>query len=394
MCSWKIVLLVGAFAVNSVFAVSLPSGDWEPSAHAALQAAIDRHENDPDAYAIFDFDMTCAIGDCGHCTMDRLIKDLAFAFQPEDAERIFFDGVPDLDQPLDPRFPRATLRNVVLDCADLHRALLDAAKTHSTAELQAMDEMAALASKVRFLRKRVPRTFGSAFGYPWNKRFFYGMTPQSLMTLVQKALDDASQQPFRRGVWRTPESMAGRSGVVEVQMLYGFSVPREMKELLCVLKESGIASYVVSGSFHDKVLAAAVPRYGVGFDSEKVFGIHIRTNACGRFVGQLDERFPMPWAAGKPDVIRRQIAARHHGRDPVFIFGDANGDYAMLTGFTNLEVGLIFDTQPDVTSDLGKLNADILDGRAKGCYFLQGRDEVKGELNGLKTSKLAPLTYL
>lgn len=392
MCSRRTVLLAAAFAVNLAFAVSLPCGDWEPTAHAALQAAIDRHEKDPDAYAVFDFDMTCAIGDCGHCTMDRLIKDLAFAFRPEDAERIFFEGVPDLDKSLDPTFPKATVRNVVMDCADLHRELLEAAKTRSAADVQATETMAALASKVRFLRKRVPRTFGSAFGYPWNKRFFYGMTPQTLTELVQKALDDASLKPFCRGVWRTPETKAGRAGVVEVQMLYGFSVPRETRELLRVLRESGIASYVVSGSFHDKVLASAVPRYGVGFDPEKVFGIHIRTNACGRFIGGLDDSFPMPWAAGKPEVVRNQIAVRHHGRDPVFVFGDANGDYAMLTSFTNLEVGLVFDTQPDATSNLGKLNAAILGGRAKGCYFLQGRDEARGRLNGAKTSKLAPLT--
>lgn len=101
---------------------------------------------------------------------------------------------------------------------------------------------------------------------------------------------------------------------------------------------------------------------------------------------------PTAHAAGKPEVVRNQIAVRHHGRDPVFVFGDANGDYAMLTSFTNLEVGLVFDTQPDATSDLGKLNAAILGGRAKGCYFLQGRDEARGRLNGAKTSKLAPLT--
>ena len=389
---WMILLSVGACIVNVSFAKPLPRGDWEPTAHAALQAAIDRHEKDSDAYAVFDFDMTCAIGDCGHCTMDRLVRDLAFAFRPEDAERIFFEGVPDLDKPLEARFPKATVRNVVLDCADLHRELLEAAKTHSVAEMQRMEAMAALASKVRFLRKRVPRTFGSAFGYPWNKRFFYGMTQQALTALVQKALDDASQKPFCRGVWRTPATKAGRAGVVEVQMLYGFSVPREMKELLRAFRESGIASYVVSGSFHDKVLAAAVPHYGVGFDPEKIFGIHIKTNASGRFVGQLDDRFPMPWAAGKPDVIRSQIAVRHHGRDPVFVFGDANGDFAMLTSFTNMEVGLVFDTQPDLASDLGRLNAAILDGRAKGCYFLQGRDEARGMLNGTKTSTLAPLT--
>ena len=118
-------------------------------------------------------------------------------------------------------------------------------------------------------------------------------------------------------------------------MFLGFSVPQEVKDLVRTLKESGIAVYIVSGSFQDAVLAGSDGRYGIAFPAENVFGIHMKHDAQGRLAGWADDRFPLPWAEGKPDVIRRQIAVRHHGKAPILVAGDANGDYAMLTAFAD-----------------------------------------------------------
>ena len=125
---------------------------------------------------MFDFDNTCAIGDCEHAVVGYIIDNLLFAFSPDEAPAIFLDGVPDSDRPLEPGKPAATTRNVVLDCADLHRELLALAARQPLAEVRKTDAFAALASKVRYLRKRMSRTFGSGFGYPWNKRFYSRMT--------------------------------------------------------------------------------------------------------------------------------------------------------------------------------------------------------------------------
>ena len=101
-------------------------------------------------------------------------------------------------------------------------------------------------------------------------------------------------------------------------------------------RKAGIAVYIVSGSFQDAVLAGSDGRYGVAFPAENVFGIHMKHDAQGRLAGWADDRFPLPWAEGKPDVIRRQIAVRHHGKAPILVAGDANGDYAMLTAFDDI----------------------------------------------------------
>jgi len=379
----------------SVFGVALPPGNWHEPVRTRLQQTIDRHAGDTDAYAVFDFDNTCAIGDCEHAALGYLIDNLAFAFSPDELPALFLEGMPDPDRPLEPGKPAATARNVVADCADLYRELLEMKPRRPLGEVRRTDAFAAFAAKMRYLRKRISRTFGSGFGYQWSKRFYCRMTSERIRDTVRAALDAASADGrFRRCVWRTPASRMGRSGCVEVPMFLGFSVPQEVKDLVKTLKESGIAVYIVSGSFQDAVLAGSDGRYGVAFPKENVFGIHMRRDAEDRLVGWADDRFPLPWAAGKPDVIRSQIAVRHHGRAPILVAGDASGDYAMLTAFDDMEAGLVFDTRPDADSPLGRLIAAARAGKGDGRYLVQGRDETLPGLRQSSESILVPQTIL
>ena len=338
----------------SAFGATLQPGNWHEPVRDALQRMIDRHANDPDAYAVFDFDNTCAVGDCEHAALGYMIDNLAFAFSPDELPVLFLEGMPDPDRPLEPGKERATARNVVADCADLYRELLEMKSRRSMEEVRTTDAFAAFAAKMRYLRKRISRTFGSGFGYQWSKRFYCRMTSDRIRDTVRAALDAASADGhFRRCVWRTPTSRAGRSGCVEVPMFLGFSVPRE-----------------------------------------NVFGIHMKRDAEDRLVGWSDDRFPLPWSEGKPDVIRSQIAARHHGRGPVLVAGDANGDYAMLTAFDDMEAGLVFDTRPDADSPLGRLIADARSGKADARYLIQGRDETLPGLRKSGESIIVPQTTL
>ena len=375
----------------SAFGATLPSGNWHEPVRIGLQRAIDRHVGDPDAYAVFDFDNTCAIGDSEHTVLGHLIDTLSFAFTPDELPDIFLEGMPDPDRPLEPGKESATARNVVLDCADLYRELLELKAHLPMKELRKTDAFAAFAAKMRYLRKRISRTFGSGFGYPWGKRFYSRMTSEQARNTVRAALDAAvADGRFIRSVWRTPATRAGRSGCVEVPMYLGFSVPQEIKDLVRTLKESGIAVYIVSGSFQEVVSAGSDGRYGITFPAENVFGIHMKHDAKGRIAGWADDRFPLPWAEGKPDVIRRTIAVRHHGKEPMLVAGDANGDYAMLTAFSNMEAGLIFDTRPDADSPLGRLIAAARAEENGGRYLVQGRNEIHPGLRKSSESILVP----
>lgn len=383
-----------ACAVTALFAADLSEGNWNPPVREALQRVIDRHAGDRNAYAVFDFDLTCAYGDLEHVALNAMVDDDAFAFDPDDWSRIFYADVPDLDRPLGPAFPQATIRNLALDCADLHRELRALRREKGTDTARGSDVRMALIGKAQFLRTNAGEAWGPAFGYPWIKRFLSGRTPAEFRAWFSGVLlRAAADGSFFRERVRTPASYPGRSGIVETKFMRGFAVPPEMKDLVAALQTHGIAVYVVSGSFRDAVLVAT--RVGTGYEipSENVFGIRLQTDAKGGILGRADPSAPVTWGPGKPAVIRGQIAPRHGGKDPVLVAGDSNGDYAMLTAFADLEAGLVFDTAPAPDSPLGRLVSDIRAGRAPVRYLLQGRDETKPSFVPSDRSVLAPLSH-
>ena len=190
-----------AFLAMAAVGATLPTGNWHPPVREALQRAIDRRAGDPDAYAVFDFDNTCAVGDCEHAALGYIIDNLAFAFSPDELPGIFLEGMPDPDRPLEPGKERATARNVVADCADLYRELLEMKSRRSMEEVRKTDAFAAFAAKMRYLRKRISRIFGSGFGYQWSKRFYCRMTSDRIRDTVRAAFDAAvADGRFVRGV--------------------------------------------------------------------------------------------------------------------------------------------------------------------------------------------------
>ena len=139
-------------------------------------------------------------------------------------------------------------------------------------------------------------------------------------------------------------------------------------------------------------IGAPLPQGNWHAPKENIFGIHMKLDGQGRLAGWADDRFPLPWADGKPDVIRDLIATRHHGKGPMLIAGDANGDYAMLTAFADMDVGLGFDTRPDADSPLGKLITAVRAGTAEKRFLVQGRDELIPGLRKASESILVPFT--
>ena len=96
----------------------------------------------------------------------------------------------------------------------------------------------------------------------------------------------------------------------------------------------------------------------------------------------------LPVYAGSGSALRRQevrcilenIAPLHGGRGPALVAGDSNGDFAMLTSFKDLKVGLIVNCLGSgaiggLTAGAAGKQADVrLKGRETPLYVVQGRD--------------------
>ena len=138
----------------------------------------------------------------------------------------------------------------------------------------------------------------------------------------------------------------------------GFTIAKEMRELIASLRAAGIDVYIVSGSDTALLRVAAGAEFGLGFPADHVFG---------RDSGVI--------AGRKHEFVRSRIAPRHHGTEPVLVAGDSMGDYAMLTEFKGLQTGLLFHRNwrerkmHDLAESASAANARIL---------VQGRDETRG----------------
>lgn len=352
----------------------LAEGNWVPGIRECIDSVIDQYRGNTNAYVVFDFDLTCALSDVEHVVLGWYIDNLAFAFGPDDWESVFVRDFDGSDRQLESGRPELTVRNLVADCSDLHRKLLLMRTGMPMDKVRLTKEFKAFASKCRYLRQTVSDNWPAQVGYPWLKRFYSRKCTTEFRSDVVAALDSASHGSFRRCWLQTPESVPGRAGCVKASYFDGFVVLPEIKDLVRELRQAGIGIYVVSGSFHEIVLVGAGERYGVGVPKDCVFGMRLQKDSCGGIVGNADQAAPLTWAAGKPNVIRKFIAPRHGGSDPVMVVGDSNGDYAMLTEFPKMRVGLVFDTCPGLDTPLGKLQ-DMARCNGSKRYLIQGRDE-------------------
>ena len=88
----RTIIAVGfAFAAFGTGAALKPGG-WNPETRARLDAVIDRNRGNSDAYAVFDFDYTAAIGDLSYLCMWRMFEMMGFCVDGL-AERLV-EGIP------------------------------------------------------------------------------------------------------------------------------------------------------------------------------------------------------------------------------------------------------------------------------------------------------------
>ena len=317
----------------------LKPGGWEPSVRARLDALIERNRGNPDAYAVFDFDYTTAIGDLSYACMWHLLE--TFDLKVDDFRAVFAEG-------LAPQH---------LDEINAISALAAQLKPLAGRTLTDHPEWQEFVGRFWALYRKLYDEIGEYRSYLWRTRLFTGYTPAELRRLAKESIGAALQ---RGGLSKAPYARTERRGLV---------FPPEMKELFRALREAGIAVYIVSGSFQETLLAATGADFGFDLDPENVFGADLKRDAAGRYYAETVEGCVK--SGHKPEFIRAHIAPRHHGAEPVLTGGDSVGDYTMLTEFKNLQLALLFhrNWRERMMWDLAF---------SGGKVVVQGRDEVHG----------------
>ncbi len=322
---------------------ALAPGGWNPDTKARLDALVERNRGNGDAYAVFDFDYTTAIGDLTYLCMWHVIETMNF--RTDDVAALLAEGVP------------ARYRGEVVELGRIAAKLRPLAAEGK--DLTALPEWKDFAKRYWTLYRNLFDELGEAAAVMWRIRVFKGYSPDELRRLVRDAITAAQKRPGLR-----------RDSVVPRETR-GLTITPEVKDLYRELREAGIAVYVVSGALRETLLEATGPGFGLNVSPDRVFGTALKLDANGRY---LPEKGPGCVPPGrKHEFIMEHIAPRHHGAEPVLTVGDSTGDYTMLTAFRNLQLGLLFmrNWREKEMHDLAASGGNIV---------VQGRDETRGAL--------------
>lgn len=346
---------MGSVLVMAV-ALTLAPGNWEPGVRTELNRLVERHAGDKSAYAVFDFDNTTAIGDISNVCQWRMLETLAFK---ADVAMSLKSGIP-----------------------ERYHARVDR-MTACVPALQKLDETTRLASPAWHafaqgywtLYRDLLAECGTDVGYPWIGHPFAGYTSEEYQTFARAA----ARRMLAKGTGLSTDPDA------PPQFPRGFMITPEMRDLFRTLTRSGIAVYIVSASNWELVQAMLDPEFGLEVDRDKVHAYRLKKDASGRYLPQFDEGTLRPQAAGKVAIIRRHIAPRHGGAEPILTAGDSMGDYNMFTEFPRLEAALVFNRNPKA----GPL-ADLIRRAPTSVspkILVQGRDAAAGRLLPTHDSK-------
>ena len=335
------IVFSAAFAALVMGApAALRPGGWVPSVRERLDALIERNRGNPDAYAVFDFDYTTAIGDLSYVCMWHILE--RFEFKVDDYRDMLTGSVtPNL-------MPEA---NALADIAER-------LKPFAGADLTDRAEWREFIRRYWALYRRLAKSTGEYNAYLWRVRIFTGYTPEGLRSLAKTAVSRALAVG---GGLRVDANAPTEKR--------GLAIAPEMKDLFAELNKAGIAVYIVSGSFQEVLVCMTAPEFGLGLSPENVFGADLKRDASGRYVPETTDGCVK--SGHKPEFIMKHIAPRHHGAEPVLAAGDSMGDYAMLAEFRNLQLGLLFARtwrEPKMIA----LSKDV------ERIALQGRDEPSG----------------
>lgn len=368
----------------------LPRDNWDDSVYQALCHLIETvgkgsvsYDVQCSPYAVFDFDNTTIMSDIEFTIFEYLISRVAFDTERDGMYQLLMDVIEneslELSMP-DGSYLKAS--DLAADIADdylfLYDNFLSPDAGMSFEQVQETPQYLDFRAKLRAMHLGVTETLDAVGSAAWLLRFTKGMTPLTVTTLARDVAEMAlSEQSIVEKVWESPQM--GRTGKVKAVFDSGMSLPIEMVHLYNALMVNGIEVYICSASLEDTV-KGFVSRYLLDVKPQNIFGMHIGKDSRGSYTGYYEADYPPTVEAGKVECIKRFIAPRHGGKDPVLVAGDSNGDYHMLSAFDNLSLGLIIDRAAN--EPLASLYG------VKG-YLLQGRDPSSGKY--IRSSESLPV---
>ena len=348
-----ISIALAALLLVSCSGVKLEKGSWSGKNHKALTELVREYGNmspeyDPQnrPYAVFDFDNTLVVGDISLSTMVYQIENLEFAIEPDVFFLALTDCIPNIDCALE-GFPGISARMLATDLYNDYIYLYDnyiSSREMTLGEISRSDEFKDFRAKLWALSLGADTTFGYETGCLWILRLFSGMETARVRELACRAAEAAMDERIREEKWTSPKS--GEASEVEVMVPRGLRIRKEMINLTETLIHNGIDVYICSAS-SELLVEAVAERWFPAIAETAVYGLRTTSGETMSPGARYAASYPHTFHEGKCELIDRYIAPSHWRKGPILVAGASNGDYAMLTSYASMKLGLIIDRPSD-----------------------------------------------
>ncbi|PMB84569.1 hypothetical protein CJ206_03525 [Dolosicoccus paucivorans] len=364
-----------------------PQNNWDNFVYQRLNELIDKYQNDPNAYAVFDFDNTSCFMDVEDNLMIYLVEHLCYKLTPSEFYQLLTDSFfeEELSLSFDPKRPEVTGYNLAKDIYDQYQYLYDhyISHSHSTSslltEIKQTSEYLTFRAKLRYFHTYVNTHFVREPNQGWLTYLFAGYTVEEFRKLAKASLHEATRRPFERVEFVSSSKLPGRTGVIRSVYQSGLRFPKELIDLFHALDRANIATYIVSAS-PKGLVCVAVEEFNYLVPRERVIAMEFQTTKDNRICAVMDPTAPITRGEGKTQAIKEQIMPQHAGKEPVAMFGDSVGDYHMMKTFQQSHLNVLFNRH--MTDEFKQLVDKAVEQHEQpfAQFVLQGRDETKGAL--------------
>ncbi len=322
--------------------MTLEQRHWHPYNHRALVDLIERAKHAGN-YVVFDWDYTCIFNDTQNALFLYQIDHLLFKVTPDEFRRVLRYHFPDID--IKTAFQNEqgeflTPAMLADDLEELYSYLY--ANYEGLGGARPMEE---IRTTQQFHDFKVLMHYYTRVMYRHSLHDFTQITSAgfdlpSYREMVQQSIDDSLACSLQADSFCS--SPNGKSKSVSASWRYGTRMREEVKELFRVFRDNGIDIYIVSASQEENVrVFASDKKYGYGVAEDHVFGGR-REFLDGKFTIKDDKRYVPTYREGKTRVIEK-IFVEKHGRPPLLIAGDSDGDVHMMNTFKDRATLLIFN---------------------------------------------------
>lgn len=373
----------------------LARGQWDAFNHAQLNQMITQYGKlspnynaNKKPYAVFDFDNTSVFLDIEEAALIYQLEQLQFKVTPQQLDKIIRTDISDKPFSTDYNNKAGQSVNINTVAPDIIASYTWLYNNYSglngkknLAEVQKSPHYQNFITKMRYLYAAIGDTFDHSVSYPWVTYLFAGFNEQEVRTLTRNAFRWQQTQKIGPVTWTSPESLAGKAGVVSVKWENGLRPHSEMQTLYRTLIDQGFDVYVCSASFTDVIKEmVSNPEMGFNISDQNVYAMQLERDAAGRIVPKFRAGYYQTQGKGKTQTIQKFLVSKY-GYGPVFIAGDSEGDQNMMQDFTDTQKVVIVNRLRKPTTDIGKFSKEAVAtyGKANAKYLLQGRDANTGQ---------------